>query len=80
MKKLKMLVMAMTAVLMSVSFIACNLDDNSTEDLKGRWFTTTESLSELLIINDDNSVVTYRASNYDHGLMSKVLLQQMATS
>lgn len=60
-----MIVMAMAAVLMSVSFIACNPDDNSTEDLKGRWFTTTESLSELLIINDDNSVVTYRASNYE---------------
>lgn len=64
MKKLKMIVMAMIAVLMSVSFVACNPDDNNTEDLKGRWFTTTESLSELLIINDDNSVITYRASNY----------------
>ena len=58
-----MIVMAMVAILMSVSFVACK-PSNNTEDLRGRWFTTTESLSELLIINDDNSVVTYRASNY----------------
>lgn len=63
MKKFKMIVMAMVAILMSVSFVACK-PSNNTEDLRGRWFTTTESLSELLIINDDNSVVTYRASNY----------------
>ena len=63
MKKIRMIVMAMVAVLMSVSFIACK-PNNNTEDLKGRWFITTESLSELLIINDDNSVITYRASNY----------------
>ncbi|MBR6774583.1 MAG: hypothetical protein IKM23_02565 [Bacteroidales bacterium] len=65
MKALKKISMAMIAVLMSVSFVACNPDDNSTEDLKGRWYTKTESVNNLLIINDDNSVVSFKVSNYE---------------
>ena len=62
-----MIVMAMVAVLMSVSFVACDSDDNDTVNLnlKGRWYAKTETLSNLLIINDDNSVVTSKVCNYE---------------
>lgn len=67
MKALKKISMAMIAVLMSVSFVACNTDDDNVENLnlKGRWYTKTESVNNLLIINDDNSVVTFKVSNYE---------------
>ena len=65
-KALKTISMAMIAVLMSVSFVACNTDDDNIVnlDLKGRWYTKTESVNNLLIVNDDNSVVTFKVSNY----------------
>ena len=67
MKALKTISMAMIAVLMSVSFVACNTDDDNIVNLnlKGRWYTKTESVNNLLIINDDNSVVTFKVSNYE---------------
>jgi uncharacterized lipoprotein YehR (DUF1307 family) len=67
MKKLKKIVMAIAAIFMSVSFVACDSDDNNTEnmDLKGRWYSKTESVSNLLVINNDNSVITYKVSNYE---------------
>ena len=67
MKNLKMFVMAMMAILMSVCFVACDSDDDNTAppvSLKGRWYSKSETLRELLIINDDNSVVAYRVYNY----------------
>ena len=68
MKKVKMTVMTIMMVLMSISFIACDSDDNNTtgnNGLTGRWYVKTESLSNLLIINGDNSVVAYKVSDYD---------------
>ena len=67
MKNLKMFVMAVIAMVMSVSFVACDSDDDNTAtpvSLKGRWYSKSETLRELLIINDDNSVVAYRVYNY----------------
>ena len=66
MKKIKMIVMAMIAILTSVSFVACDNNDGNTNnlDLKGRWYAKTDSVRNLLIINGDNSVVAYKASNY----------------
>lgn len=67
MKNLKMFVMAMMAILMSVCFVACDSDDDNTAppvSLKGRWYSKSETLRDLLIINDDNSVVAYRVYNY----------------
>ena len=66
-KALKTISMAMIAVLMSVSFVACNTDDDNIVNLnlKGRWYTKTESVNNLLIVNDDNSVVTFKVSNYE---------------
>lgn len=62
-----MFTMAMLAVLMSVSFVACDNDDNDSANLnlKGRWYSKTDSVSNLLIISGDNSVVTYKVSNYE---------------
>ena len=59
--------MAMVAILMSISFMACESDDKKTENinLKGRWYSKTETVNNLLIINDDNSVVTYKVSDYE---------------
>ena len=59
--------MALVAVLMSVGFVACDSDDKDTVNLnlKGRWYAKTETLSNLLIINDDNSVFTSKVSNYE---------------
>jgi hypothetical protein len=68
MKILKLFVMAMMAILMSVGFVACDSDDdniNNSVNLKGRWYSKTETLRNLLIINDDNSVVAYRVYNYE---------------
>ncbi len=70
--------MAMMAILMSVSFVACDSDDDNTAtpvSLKGRWYSKTESLRDLLIINEDNSVVAYRVYNYEshediHGVLT----------
>ena len=61
-----MIAMAMVAILLSVSFVACDRDDDNTGDLnlKGRWYAKTDSVSNLMIVNEDNSVVTYKASNY----------------
>ena len=78
MKNLKMFVMALMAILMSVSFVACDSDDDNTAtpvSLKGRWYSKTESLRDLLIINEDNSVVAYRVYNYEshediHGVLT----------
>ncbi len=78
MKNLKMFVMAMMAILTSVSFVACDSDDDNTGNpvsLKGRWYNKTESLRDLLIINEDNSVVAYRVYNYEshediHGVLT----------
>ena len=67
MKNLKMFVMAVIAMVMSVSFVACDSDDDNTAppaSLKGRWYSKSETLRDLLIINDDNSVVAYRVYNY----------------
>ena len=66
MKKIKMIVMAMVAILLSASFVACDKEDDNTEDLnlRGRWYAKTDSVSNLMIVNEDNSVVTYKASNY----------------
>lgn len=66
------------AILMSVSFVACDSDDDNTAtpvSLKGRWYSKTESLRDLLIINEDNSVVAYRVYNYEshediHGVLT----------
>ena len=59
--------MAMVAICMSISFMACESDDHKTENinLKGRWYSKTEAVSNLLIINGDNSVVTYKVSDYE---------------
>ena len=59
--------MAMIAICMSISFMACESDDQKTENinLKGRWYSKTETVNNLLIINDDNSVVTYKVSDYE---------------
>ena len=59
--------MAMIAICMSISFMACESDDKKTENinLKGRWYSKTETVNNLLIINDDNSVVTYKVSDYE---------------
>jgi hypothetical protein len=67
MKTLKKMVMAMVAICMSISFMACESDDHKTENinLKGRWYSKTETVNNLLIINDDNSVVTYKVSDYE---------------
>jgi hypothetical protein len=67
MKKMKMILMAVVAILTSVSFVACNSDDDNTEklNLQGRWYAKTESVSNLLIINEDNSVITYKVSDYE---------------
>lgn len=68
MKILKLFVMAMMAILMSVGFVACDSDDdniNNSVNLKGRWYSKTDTLRDLLIINDDNSVVAYRVYNYE---------------
>ena len=70
--------MALMAILMSVCFVACDSDDDNTVtpvSLKGRWYSKTETLRDLLIINDDNSVVAYRVYNYDsheniHGVLA----------
>ncbi|MBO7295424.1 MAG: hypothetical protein J6U65_08435 [Bacteroidaceae bacterium] len=78
MKNLKMFVMAVIAMVMSVSFVACDSDDDNTGNpvsLKGRWYNKTESLRDLLIINEDNSVVAYRVYNYEshediHGVLT----------
>lgn len=78
MKNLKMFVMAMMAILTSVCFVACDSDDDNTGNpvsLKGRWYNKTESLRDLLIINEDNSVVAYRVYNYEshediHGVLT----------
>ena len=62
-----MFVMAMMAILMSVCFVACDSDDDNTAppaSLKGRWYSKSETLRDLLLINDDNSVVAYRVYNY----------------
>lgn len=61
-----MIAMAMMAILMSASFVACDKEDDNTEDLnlRGRWYAKTDSVSNLMIVNEDNSVVTYKASNY----------------
>ncbi len=73
-----MFVMAVIAMVMSVSFVACDSDDDNTGNpvsLKGRWYSKTESLRDLLIINEDNSVVAYRVYNYEshediHGVLT----------
>ena len=73
-----MFVMAVIAMVMSVSFVACDSDDDNTGNpvsLKGRWYNKTESLRDLLIINEDNSVVAYRVYNYEshediHGVLT----------
>lgn len=78
MKNLKTFVMALMAILMSVCFVACDSDDDNTGNpvsLKGRWYNKTESLRDLLIINEDNSVVAYRVYNYEshediHGVLT----------
>ena len=59
--------MAMVAICMSISFMACESDDHKTVNinLKGRWYSKTEAVSNLLIINGDNSVVTYKVSDYE---------------
>lgn len=59
--------MAMVAICMSISFMACESDDHKTGNinLKGRWYSKTETVNNLLIINDDNSVVTYKVSDYE---------------
>lgn len=70
--------MALMAILMSVCFVACDSDDDNTGNpvsLKGRWYNKTESLRDLLIINEDNSVVAYRVYNYEshediHGVLT----------
>ena len=67
MKNLKMIVMALMAILMSVSFVACDSDDDNNVpnvNLTGKWYCKTDSLRDLLIINADNSVVINRVYNY----------------
>lgn len=61
-----MIVMAMVAILLSVSFVACDRDDDNTGDLnlKGRWYAKTDSVRNLLIIDNDNSVIAHKSSNY----------------
>lgn len=62
-----MFVMAVIAMVMSVSFVACDSDVDNTGNpvsWKGRWYSKSETLRELLIINGDNSVVAYRVYNY----------------
>lgn len=68
MKNLKMIAMAMMAIIMGLSFTACDSDDNNVGfqvNLKGRWYSKTDSLRELLMIQENNSVVAYRVYNYD---------------
>ena len=70
--------MALMAILISVCFVACDSDDDNIAppvSLKGRWYNKTESLRDLLIINEDNSVVAYRVYNYEshediHGVLT----------
>ena len=59
--------MAVVAIVMSISFVACKSDDNKKENinLKGRWYSKTENVSNLLVINDDNSAVIYKVSSYE---------------
>ena len=62
-----MIVMAMMAILMSVSFVACDSDDDNNVpnvNLTGKWYCKTDSLRELLIINGNNSIVANRVYNY----------------
>ena len=62
-----MIAMAITAMLMSVNFTACDTtDDGNTKDLnlKGRWYAKTDSVRNLLIIDNDNSVIAHKSSNY----------------
>ena len=33
--------------------------------MKGRWYSKTENVSNLLVINDDNSAVIYKVSSYE---------------
>ena len=67
MKVFKKIVMAVVAIVMSISFVACKSDDNEKENinLKGRWYSKTENVSNLLVINDDNSAVIYKVSSYE---------------
>ena len=67
MKVFKKIVMAVVAIVMSISFVACKSDDNKKENinLKGRWYSKTENVSNLLVINDDNSAVIYKVSSYE---------------
>ena len=59
--------MAMMAILMSASFVACNSDDDDIENLnlKGKWYAKTDSFKNLLIISEDNHVVTYKVNNFE---------------
>ena len=58
--------MAMIAILMSASFVACNSDDDiENVNLKGKWYAKTDSVKTLLIINEDNSVVTYKVNDFE---------------
>ena len=58
--------MAMIAILMSASFVACNSDDDiENVNLKGKWYAKTDSFKNLLIISEDNHVVTYKVNNFE---------------
>lgn len=60
--------MAFAAIVMGLSFVACDSDDDNNTavkvDLKGRWYSKSDTLRELLMIQEDNSVVAYRVHNY----------------
>ena len=58
--------MAVVAILMGAGFAACESDDDIENlNIKGKWYAKTDSVKNLLIVNDDNSVVTYKVSNFE---------------
>jgi uncharacterized lipoprotein YehR (DUF1307 family) len=77
MKTLKKMVMAMVAICMSISFMACESDDHKTENinLKGRWYSKTETVNNLLIINDDIALSHIKSAIMNHGRALMVILR-----
>lgn len=61
-----MIVMALVAAFMCVNFVACNPeDDNNIEKLVGKWYLESDSLKELMVIYENNSIVTYRVNEHE---------------
>lgn len=66
-KVLKSFLMTMVAMVLSLGFVACSKNNGHQEtvNLKGKWILMTEGYMEMLIINEDHTLLSTGADDED---------------